>query len=179
MNRKIAISVFVFFSLTMGSVNIGETQVSGLPVPVITHAFASKQIWPGETWKVYLNASHPNGEMKKIYALVEQPGVGPYPVSTIPIKEANQKELSGYIYLKSSSDWGRLDFVTLTLTIQIQDQAGVLSQPAGFPLSFNARVKQEPPPPGVFKEQEIGPIMVNLKTIDGGPAGGRSPFGGR
>jgi hypothetical protein len=31
-----------------------------------------------------------------------------------------------------------------------------------FPVTFQARYIQEPPPAGVFKEQALGPIMVNL-----------------
>jgi len=179
MNRKIVLSIFAIVFLMMGFAHIAKAQVSGLPVPVITQAFASKEVWPGKTWKVYLNVSHPNGEMKSIYAIVDQPGVGQYPVTTIPIKEENRKELSGYIYLTTSSQWRGLEYVTLTLTIQVQDKSRTFSPPAVFPLAFSSRAKEEPPPQGVFKEQEIGPIMVTLKTIDGGSEGGRSPFVGR
>jgi hypothetical protein len=166
MNKKIVLSIFAIVFLMMGFAHIAKAQVSGLPVPVITQAFASKEVWPGKTWKVYLNVSHPNGEMKSIYAIVDQPGVGQYPVTTIPIKEENRKELSGYIYLTTSSRGAGLEYVTLTLTVQVSDQSGALSQPAVFPLTFSSRAKENPPPQGVFKEQEIGPIMVTLKTID-------------
>lgn len=33
-------------------------------VPVIRQSFASKQIRPGDTWKIYLNAFHPDGDIK-------------------------------------------------------------------------------------------------------------------
>ena len=124
MNKKIVLSIFAIVFLMMGFAHIAKAQVHGLPVPVITQAFASKEVWPGKTWKVYLNVSHPNGEMKSIYAIVDQPGVGQYPFTTIPIKEENRKELSGYIYLRTSSQWAGLEYVTLTLTIQVQDKSG-------------------------------------------------------
>ena len=38
------------------------------------------------------------------------------------------------------------------------------------------RSTQEVPPQGVFKEEGLGPIMVSLKTIDGG-GGGDGGFG--
>jgi hypothetical protein len=179
LNKKILGYAFVIFSLMVGNVHIARAQVSGLAVPVITQAFASKQIRPGATWKVYLNASDPDGEIKNIYAVVDQAGVGQYPVTTIRIKEENRKELSGYIYLPGTSQWGSLEFINITLTVQVQDQSGAFSAPAVFPLQFSSRASQEEPPQGVFKEQEIGPIMIRLKTIDGGPGGERSPFGGR
>jgi len=179
MKKKIVVSAFVIFFITMGFAFIARAQVSGLVVPVITQAFASKEVRPGVAWKVYLNVSDPNGEMKNIYAIVDQAGVGQYPVTTIRIKEEDRKELSGYIYLPGTSQWGQLEFVNITLTVQVQDQNGAFSAPAVFPLKFSSRASQEEPPQGVFKEQEIGPIMIRLKTIDGGPGGGRSPLGGR
>jgi hypothetical protein len=179
MNKKIVVSAWVIFSLIMGFAFSAKAQVSGLAAPVITQAFASKQIRPGATWKVYLNVSDPNGEIKNIYAIVDQPGVGQYPVTTIRIKEENRKELSGYIYLPGTSQWSPLEFVNITLTVQVQDQSGAFSPPAVFPLTFSSRASQEEPPQGVFKEHEIGPIMIRLRTIDGGSGGGRSPFGDR
>ncbi len=136
--------------------------------PVVIQSFASPFIRPGETWKVYLKASASTGEMKNIFALVEQPGVGPYPVSIIAIKKENQKKLSGFIYLNTSTPRVSLEFVTLHLTVQIQDASGHFSQPVVFPLSFSARSVQEVPPPGIFTEQDLGPIMVNLGTVDDG-----------
>ena len=150
MNKKIVLSAFVVFLLTMGSIYIARAQVSGLAVPVITQAFASKQIRPGQTWKVYLNVSDPNGEIKNIYAIIDQPGVGQYPVTTIRIKEENRKELSGYIYLPGSSQWDQLEFVNITLTVQVQDQSGAFSAPAVFPLAFSSRASQEGTTPGCF-----------------------------
>jgi hypothetical protein len=38
------------------------------------------------------------------------------------------------------------------------------------------RSTQEVPPQGVFKEKGLGPVMVNLKIIDGG-GGGDGGFG--
>jgi hypothetical protein len=178
MNRKIVLSAFLVFSLTMGFTHIAKGQVGGLPVPVITQAFAAKEGRPEVAWKIYLNVSNPNGEMKNIYAIVDQAGVGQYPVAIIPVKEGNRKELSGYIYLPGQSQWSQFEFVYITLTVQVQDQSGAFSSPAAFQLKFSSRAKEESPPQGVFKEQEIGPIMVRLRTIDGG-GGGRPPFGGR
>lgn len=175
-NRKIVLSIYAVFFLMTGFVHIAKAQVSGLPVPVITQAFASKEVRPGVAWKVYLNVSDPSGEMKNIYAIVNQAGVGQYPVALISVKEGNRKELSGYIYLPAQSQWSEFEFVYITLTVQVQDQSGAFSLPVAFELKFSSRATQEPPPQGVFKEQEIGPIMVHLRTIDGGPGGRHSPF---
>ncbi len=139
-------------------------QIYGKAAPVISQSFASKQMRPGDTWKVYLLASSPEGQMKNIVCTIEQPGVGTYPVSLLKIKAGEQKQLSGYIYLNTVGV-RNLNFVNLTLTVQIQDQAGHYSQPAVFPLAFNIRFQQEPPPPGVYPEKDLGPIMIDLSSI--------------
>ena len=141
----------------------------GKEASVITETFASKQMRPGDTWKIYLKASDPGGDMHRIVAVVNQPGFGPYPISLTKIKEGNGKELSGYIYLNTSGPYGTewQNFLSLSVTVQIQDRAGHYSDPVSFPLSFQSRYTQEPPPSGKFKEQDLGPIMVVLRPSDG------------
>jgi hypothetical protein len=133
-------------------------------VPVITQSFAAPQISPGSSWKVYLQASDADGDMKAFFCTIHQPGMGTYPVSITRIKEGNQKELSGYLFL-NVSPFRNLDFVNLLLTVQIQDRAGQFSKPVEFPLSINSRYVQESPPEGVFQENNLGPIMIQLRTV--------------
>ena len=141
----------------------------GKGVPVITQSFASKEIRPGDTWKIYLSAHDPDGDMKQIVCEIEQPGVGVYPVGYIRIKEDERKELAGYIYLTTLHvNYSSFNFINLTLRVEIQDRAGHYSPPVFFPLSFNALHRQEPPHQNVFKEHDLGPIMIQLRTVDGG-----------
>ena len=139
----------------------------GKEAPVITETYASKQMNPGDTWKIYVKASDPGGDMQSIVATIHMVGSGTHPVSYTRIKDGNRKELSGYfslITLNPSGDaW--LNNLTLTLTVQIKDRAGHLSNTVTFPLEFNRRYVQEPPPPGVFPEQYLGPIMITLRSF--------------
>jgi hypothetical protein len=142
----------------------------GKSIPMIAQSFASPQMRPGETWKVYLKASDPDGDMKNIYASIFQYGMGSYPAGITKIPEGNGKELSGYVYLYTRSDPG-LNFVNLILTINIQDKAGHFSQPVTFPLAFNNTFRQKDPPSGVFEEKDLGPIMTGLRTDFNGDHG--------
>ncbi len=167
--------VAVLFLLAAGCAALEPLEVRekmyGRGVPVITQSFASKEIRPGATWKVYLNAQDPDGEMKQIVCVIEQPGVGVYPAAYTRIKADNRKELSGYIYLSTFDvNYSSFNFVNLTLRVQIQDMAGHYSAPVFFPLSFNALYRQEPPPQDVFKEHDLGPIMIRLRTSAEGHA---------
>ena len=155
--------LFVLFlgGLTLGSA-IGQDKMGK---PIIQEAFAAKEISPYETWKIYLKASDPDGNMRSIYAVVEQPGIGPYPLSITRLKAENQKEFSGYVYLNSAgSDASAMNYTVVRLTIWVQDRGGSLSEPANFSVSLNNRYQQGPPPSGKFAENELGPIMVLLRT---------------
>jgi hypothetical protein len=173
MIKKLLWETFLF-GLAMGVISCAgiesiqkREEIYGKAIPVIQQSFAAKQIWRGQTWKVYLNASDPDGDMKDIVCTIDQPGVGTYPVSITKISEENQKQFSGYIYLNTQTFYD-LTFVNLTLTVQIQDKAGHYSQPALFPLLLSATSQQEPPPSGVFKEADLGPIMIHLRSIQDG-----------
>lgn len=111
--------------------------------PVVKEAFASSSLYPGDTWKVYLKASDPSGEMKYVVSEVSQPGAGEYPVSYTKVKPENAKELNGYIYLNTliPSGYEFLNFSSLMLTVQIKDKAGHYSNPVQFALNFEPRAE--------------------------------------
>jgi len=130
-------------------------------VPIITHSFASKEIRPGDTWKVYIRGEDPEGDLKNIICTVSQAGRGPYPLCYVRIPGSQRMELSGFLYLPTAGSQG-LDFTNLALQVEIQDRAGNISRPVSFPLAFNPRAEQENPPLGVFREEELGPILISL-----------------
>lgn len=167
MLKKMGIMTSLFLIITgcaaLDPVEVRE-QKYGKSVPVISESFASKQIKPGDTWKVYLKATDPDGDMKNIVCIIDQAGKGVYPVSYTRIREENGKELSGYIYLYTAGIQG-LNYVPLTLTVQIEDKAGHFSQPVSFPLFLNNKAIQEKPPAGVFQEKDLGPILIYLRPL--------------
>jgi len=136
--------------------------------PVITHSFAPKESWPGATWKVYLNAFDSDDDMQAIYCILDQAGAGSYPASVTRIPKDQQRKLSGYLYLNTAGVAG-LNYANLILKVQIQNRPGRLSEPVSFLLSFNPRAREENPPPGVFQEKELGPIMVSPPSFSSGP----------
>jgi hypothetical protein len=131
----------------------------GENAPVITHAFASKEVRQGETWKVFLQAQDADGDMNRIVCTLEQPGVGVQPVSLIKIREGRRRNLSGYIFLNTGSASG-FQFASCRLTVQIQDQKGNAGNSVSFPLTLNPRAVQQSPPPGVFEDEALGPVQA-------------------
>lgn len=140
---------------------------NGKATPVISQSFTSPSLWLGDTWKVYLDASDPDGDMKYIVCTISQPGMGTYPVSFTRIKEEYRQQLSGYIYLYTGGVDGS-NLSEITLTVQIQDRAGNFSNPVSFPLLFRQGARQEAPPLNIFQEKDLGPIMITLQSSSGG-----------
>jgi len=169
--RNMIVAGMVILLLTMGCaamMSLEEREKTyGKETSVITESYASKQLKPGDAWKVYLKASDPDGDMGSIVATVDLVGSGTHRASFTRIKDGNRKELSGYVSLNTWNPSGEawLNNLTLTLTVQIKDRAGHLSKAVTFPLEFNSRYVQEPPPPGVFPEQNLGPIMITLRSF--------------
>ena len=127
--------------------------------PVIISAYASKEVRQGETWKVFLQAQDPDGDMNRIVCILEQPGVGPQPASIIGIRDDRRRNLSGYIYLNTASPSG-IQFASCRLTIQIRDKRDNISNPVSFPLSLNPRAVPQTPPPGGFQDEDLGPVQI-------------------
>ncbi len=130
----------------------------------ITQAYAAKEIRMGDTWKIYLKASDPNGDMEYIMATVDLPGRGGgFPPSFIKIRKGQNEQLSGYIYLNTARNLQQgLEFANITVTVQVKDRQGNLSNPVSFPLHFRSTAQQEPPPPGQFEEVDLGPLMIEI-----------------
>lgn len=175
MNKKVFAAAFTFLFLAIGYATLTSAEVSRQAIPIFTQSFASQEIRPGDTWKIYINASDSSGKMKYIYAEIHQPGGLPYPVSMTRIRPENRKELSGYIYLNTITAGRPMDFVILKLVVHLGDGAGNFSEPAIFPLEFSPRAVQSSVPAGAFKENNLGPVMIRLRSM--GDDGKSSSFG--
>ena len=138
----------------------------GENAPVIITAFASTELRQGETWKVFLQAQDPDGDMNRIVCTLEQPGGGVQPVSFIKIREDRRRILSGYIFLNPGSASG-FPFARCHLTVQIQDKRGNPSNSVSFPLTLNPRAVQQSPPPGVFQDEDLGAVLIPFPSVPG------------
>jgi hypothetical protein len=89
--------LFLVVSCASLEMNQRKQQETSTP-PVITQAYAAPQMRTGGAWKIYLNASDPNGSMQYIVATLVQPGRGGgYPPSFTRIKNGGQQQLSAAI----------------------------------------------------------------------------------
>jgi hypothetical protein len=172
LRTKWVASVILLFGIVacahMGGMEEKEKMYGKTP-PVIKQSFAANQLRPGDQWKIYVLASDPDGDMETMIAVVDQAGMGPYPVSYTKIKGENAKELSGYFYLNTSSPYGSvfLNNLELTVSIQMKDKAGHTSQTVTLSVLLLSGHTPKSPPAGVFKDMDLGPIMVVLRPASG------------
>ena len=177
MSRKVLATVFVFLCLATGCATLESPKGEEKTTPVITQSFASGEIRIGDTWKVYLNASDPNGEMVKISAIVEQTGQI-HPERITKVSKENGKEFSGYLILPTALLANALEGTSITLWVQIQDRSGTLSPPVIFPLTLKSLATQKAPPPGVFRERDLGPMVTQKSSIGSWLDLGPTTYGG-
>jgi hypothetical protein len=149
----------------------GETQSAGSP-PVITNSFASKELSQGDTWKIYVEANDPDGDMRQFVCVIKQVGYGSYSPDYIVIKGPHREKLKGYLRFFSGAGAGsRLgEWTNLSLTLYIRDRGRKNSNKVVFPLTLSRGSKQGPPPPPFNTGQvdRLGTIATELKDPSGG-----------
>jgi hypothetical protein len=171
--KLIPLFILVFLSMSWISVqaqNAPQYAAGSASKPVITQGYAAAEMRAGDVWKVYINASDPNSDLKYVVATIDQPGRGGgYPPSYTRIKGGNVRGLSGYVYLNTVVNVQQgLNFTNITLTVQVKDKAGNFSNPVSFPLHFQMNARQEPPASGLFQEKDLGPGMIQIRPLGDG-----------
>jgi hypothetical protein len=174
MNKKIIWGLASLFLLagcaTFESAEVRE-QRYGKAAPVIDQYFASPSMRQGDTWKVYLRASDPDGDMKRIVTYLG-PGsrAADSSAAFTRLREEDRREFSGYLYWFPGSDVGYSG--PYVMIIQVEDQAGHYSAPISLTLNIQPSGRQESPPAGVFQEKEIGAVLISIKRRANGDGGG-------
>jgi len=162
----------------------GETRPKpGTYAPIITHAFAVEKGYYGYTWKIYIEAEDPDGDMLRIASVVDQVGFGHYPTDWIYLKAGVEKQFKGFIQWNTFSsktpylnEWTRIE-----LKVSVLDKAGNESNVVVFPFEFvsGVRGQQQYRLPAPFDQGDLprlGYIHIDLydpitQSGDGGGAG--------
>jgi hypothetical protein len=144
------------------------TKPQGSP-PVITHSFAATEVSHGDKWKIYVEASDPDGDMRKFVYTIGERGFG-RGVYYVNIRKADRERMLGYLDViiappqTAQAEWGNL-----TLTLYIRDGAGNSSEKISFPVAMTRGVK-EASPPSPFNTGElkgIGTIFYKFPVPSG------------
>ena len=167
--RVLLILVLMAFLLVMACcTTLPErgTQLRGSP-PIITHSFASEKLSHGDTWKIYVEAHDPDGDMRQFVCVFKQVGYGSYSPDYVVIKKPHREKMKGYLAFYSGAGGGLRvsEWTQLTLTLYIRDRGRNTSDKVVFPLVLSRGSKQAPPPPPFDTSQldRLGTIMTELE----------------
>ena len=161
--------IFLLFLLagctTCKGVKTGE---GGDEPPMILDSYAAESVRPGATWRVYLEARDPDGDIHSIITQLVQPGIGYYPPDFTYIKEADREGFAGYLILRTPRDyWLLQEYVEATLTIQ--DCEGNKSEPVKLTLRFDNKSgfgpQEVPDKWQMAANRQLGTIMVEIRSV--------------
>ena len=143
-----------------------STSGKGQP-PVILDSYAPSQIRPGATWRVYIRAKDPDGDMKEMIQVLMRGGGGVYKNTFAPLKAEYSAEMGGYFFLRTpptaQADYSRLGFTGLTLRIALLDCQENKSEYVEFPLLFEYEAARDLPPEWKdVADRSLGAIMFDL-----------------
>jgi len=144
--------------------------------PELLGYYATKEVRPGETWKIYLKAKDVDGDMKYIVAVLLSTGVGGNAPSEIWLKGENRSEFNGYIFLNTPpADILVSGITTTSASIFIRDWAGNKSQTVNMPLTFKPGATPEEVPPEwqQASEHQLGYINNSILSTEALPTRGK------
>ena len=158
--------ILILFSIFAGLMTNGRTQTKG--ELIVNFAYAPEKIRQGDTWKVYLSVTDPEGNMHQIVCRVEQPGESYYKPSLIYLKRGMEKQFAGYFVLDTKHPTELDDFV---LALSILDRAGNVRKTLRFPLEFDQSAEpMKPLPPDMEKDLNRRIGMIDIDWVLGGGA---------
>jgi len=146
-----------------------STSDKGQP-PIILDSYAPSQIRPGATWRVYLRAKDPDGDMKETVQILMKGRSGHFKTSFVPLRAEHRAEMGGYFFFRTPSpaqaDYSRLGFMGLTLRVAIRDCQENRSGYVEFPLHFTLEAAHDLPPEWKdVADRSLGAIMFDLGDI--------------
>ncbi len=135
----------------------------GNQLPVIDDYYASPTVKWGQTWKLYIRAHDPDGDMWEARFDVEPPGyVGWNSPGLVILPKQYRGQFDGYMHLLISARAWDLGPANLTISAWLTDQGGRKSRVLRLPLAIGPRPVQ--PPPARFREQPIVPVPLDIGT---------------
>lgn len=173
MNKRIYI-LLAFCTFIWGCASFTQcekisTSGKGQP-PIILDSYAPSQIRPGATWRVYLRAKDPDGDMKDMVQVLVMGGSGPFKTSFVPLRAEHSEEMGGYFFFRtpspSQADYNRLGFLGITLRAAIRDCQKNESGYVEFPLHFTYEASHDLPPAWKdVSDRSLGAIMFDLGDL--------------
>ncbi|MFH1139736.1 MAG: hypothetical protein V1816_26975 [Pseudomonadota bacterium] len=142
--------------------------------PVIDDYFASPEIQWGHTWRIYIKAHDPDGDMWEVDFQIDQPGKLHAPgTGLVILPKRLWAEIDGYFYFEILASPFALGYQNLTYYVQLIDRGERRSKKIKIPLHVGMkpaleapeRFRDKPPlfriPMDIHVENDMWPSMVD------------------
>jgi hypothetical protein len=141
-----------------------QSQTDRGEAPEIIDYYAAEVISPGATWRVYLKAKDNDGDMRDIVSMLSQTGRSPYPTSFTRLEEKHNREVVGYLSLRTPVD-RHLVQDRFNLRIFVRDSQRNRSERIELPLRFgNVPPAEIPEKWEKIADRRLGLIMVTIES---------------
>jgi hypothetical protein len=158
--------ILSLFSIFIGLMTNSHAQTKG--ELIVNFAYAPEKIRQGDTWKIYLSVTDPEGNMHQVVCRIEIPGESYFKPSIVYLKKGMEKRFTGYFVLDTRHPQELDDFV---LALSILDRAGNIRKTLRFPLEFDGSAEpMKPLPPDMEKDLNRRIGMIDVDWVLGGGA---------
>lgn len=147
---------------------VSKPQAVGDHPPVIDEYFASPTVGRNQTWKIFIKAHDPDGDMYEARFRIDQAGVL-YDdlLGDVRIQPEFRKEMDGYFYLHPNyAVRGPLLFayIDMLVSVTLVDAGGRSSRTIELPLRIGGRAAV--PDPQGFQNRPLLPVPFVIRVTD-------------
>jgi hypothetical protein len=133
--------------------------------PVLIDYYAAAVIRPGSTWKIYLEAKDPDGDMGYIATMLFQRGFGYYATDYTRLTGKERKEFAGYVALRTPPEAGLVQ-EKFTMEVLVRDRQRNTSEIIKLPLTFGQVEGQKIPDKWQAAAQNrLGVVVTEVRSL--------------
>jgi hypothetical protein len=136
---------------------------SGSP-PVIDEYYASPTADYSRSWKIFIKAHDPDGDMWRVRFKIDQPYVLYKDVwGYVFLPKRAKEKMDGFFYMLTPLERLPEGSVELTVSVTLIDEALNKSETIKLPLTFGFAQKMEPDPEG-YQDDALLPIPYRVRS---------------
>lgn len=166
--RQVRILVFAFLvtlAFLSGCAYFSKPAPVGDAPPVIDKIFASPTLYRWDTWKIFIQAHDPDGDMWEIRFRIKQPGVGYNEFQgDVRLPADLWEKMDGYCYMLPPGPRQKVSFIDLVMSVQVVDRGGRSSEKFELPLSMGGRAGV--PDPEGFSRVPLVPVPYTVRSTE-------------
>jgi hypothetical protein len=132
--------------------------------PQFLDSFAVSTIRTGQAWRIFVEGSDPNGDMKDLWVVASQLGGTKGSGQFIPLKGEDRHHFIGYVDLSTSGTWRFSGWETVRAELRIRANTGLQSQLRTHEVVIGSAATEPVPPKwNQAASHPMGTITLNFE----------------